>query len=92
MKGVDQPWEHEGNVLRIGPSDFREEYRERNWNIYNMCVLEKRTLSFAAEQQMFKSHVNLPFTSLILQHHFSRPVTGLAVPQLFIRLTCVPTE
>tara|TARA_R110000868_G_scaffold178785_4_gene418630 strand:+ start:3094 stop:3678 length:585 start_codon:yes stop_codon:yes gene_type:complete len=50
LKGVDQPWEHEGNVLRIGPSDFREEYRERNWNIYNMCVLEKRTLSFAAEK------------------------------------------
>jgi hypothetical protein len=50
LKGVDQPWEHEGNVLRIGQFDFREEYRERNWNLYNMCVLEKRTLSFAAEK------------------------------------------
>ena len=49
MKGVDEPWEHEGSPLRIGPYDFTEESRERNWNIYNMRVLEKRTLAHIAE-------------------------------------------
>jgi hypothetical protein len=50
LKGVDELWQHEGNVLRIGPHDFSEESRERNWSIYNMRVVEKRTLSFIAEK------------------------------------------
>jgi hypothetical protein len=50
LKGVDELWQHEGNVLRIGPYDFPEGSRERNWNIYNMRVIEKRTLSFIAEK------------------------------------------
>jgi hypothetical protein len=50
LKGVDELWQHKGNVLRIGPYDFPEGSRERNWNIYNMRVIEKRTLSFIAEK------------------------------------------
>lgn len=50
MKGVDEPWEYEGNLFRIGPHDFPEEFRERNWNIYNMRVIEKRTLAHIAER------------------------------------------
>ena len=50
MKGVDELWQHEGNVFRIGPYDFPEDTRERNWSIYNMRVVEKRTLSFIAEK------------------------------------------
>ena len=50
MKGVDELWQHEGNVLRVGPHDFPEASRERNWNIYNMRVIEKRTLAFIAER------------------------------------------
>lgn len=50
MKGVDEPWEHEGNPFRIGPHDFPEEFRERNWNIYNMRVIEKRTLAHISER------------------------------------------
>jgi hypothetical protein len=46
LKGVDEPWQHEGNVFRTGPHDFHEDSRERNWNIYNMRVIEKRTLEF----------------------------------------------
>jgi hypothetical protein len=50
LKGVDELWQHEGNVLRIGPYDFSEESRERNWSIYNMRIVEKRTLAFIAEK------------------------------------------
>jgi hypothetical protein len=50
LKGVDELWQHEGNVFRIGPYDFPEDTRERNWSIYNMRVVEKRTLAFIAEK------------------------------------------
>ncbi len=50
MKGVDELWQHKGNVFRIGPYDFPEASRQRNWSIYNMRVVEKRTLAFIAEK------------------------------------------
>jgi hypothetical protein len=50
LKGVDELWQHEGNVFRIGPYDFPEASRQRNWSIYNMRVVEKRTLAFIAEK------------------------------------------
>lgn len=50
MKGVDELWQHEGNVFRIGAYDFPEASRQRNWSIYNMRVVEKRTLAFIAEK------------------------------------------
>jgi len=49
LKGVDEPWRHDGNVFRTGPHDFHEDSRERNWNIYNMRVIEKRTLEHIAK-------------------------------------------
>jgi hypothetical protein len=50
LRGVDELWQHEGNVFRIGPYDFPEASRQRNWSIYNMRVVEKRTLAFIAEK------------------------------------------
>jgi len=49
LKGIDEPWRHDGNVFRTGPHDFHEDSRERNWNIYNMRVIEKRTLEHIAK-------------------------------------------
>jgi len=49
LKGVDEPWQHDGDVFRKGPHDFHPDSRERNWNIYNMRVIEKRTLEHIAK-------------------------------------------
>jgi hypothetical protein len=37
-------------ALSVGPVDFPKEFEERNWSIYRMRVLEKRTLTFIGEQ------------------------------------------
>lgn len=37
------------SVFRAHNYDFIEEYRERNWNIYNMYTLERRTLTHIAK-------------------------------------------
>lgn len=46
------------NVFRANRYDFQEQYRERNWGIYRMRVIEKRTLdSIGAKYNISRERV-----------------------------------
>jgi hypothetical protein len=50
LKLAQERWLQKSNMFRVGPHEFPEDSRERNWTIYNMRVLEKRTLAHIAEK------------------------------------------
>jgi len=77
------------NVFRANRYDFQEQYRERNWGIYRMRVIEKRTLdSIGAKYNLSRERVRqIVFKAENLMKFFQKEVLLIAKPRGFHLIT-----